>query len=223
MKYATTSITVSQSRIHKHQKMTHSLRSPIQLATRSDDKYGRSSESYHNKSEKENEVEKSSPQVTEQPHEPTNAKVQMSGPSQQAIRRSRDQLGVDTEVGESSKRPRLDEGRLLNPRVFNHMHCKFSPCTDTHSFAARESRFSDYNGSLSTFKPARFSTFNSDRPCQLDPQTFLARPQAYSQPKAFPTTLISSAPPRTPNAAAPARPTFDQLTTFPTPHPRRSS
>lgn len=169
-----------------------------------------SSKRPHEGTELDFEVDKSCQQVTEGAHKLIEPEIKIRLSSLQATLRSHDLVGVEAEVGKSSKRPRLDERRLPDPRGF-YMQRKNLPWGSTHTSTAQKTTSSDHDSSPSTSKAARPSGFKFDRRRLLDPKSFFARDPGRSPSKALPTSHISSTRSPKPSPAASPRPTFDQL------------
>lgn len=170
-----------------------------------------SSETSSDESVIEIEVYEISPLPSERPHGSIAAQTAAGGSSQQTTKRPQGPTEVEIEVGESSKRPRLEEKRPIHPGSFTYKASKHSPQRATRASSIRSPSLLNYGCGPSACRAVRPSNSSFDRGRLLDPRGFLTRQQENLPSNALPTSLQNSIRRSNPNFAAPSRPSFAQL------------
>lgn len=180
---------------------------------------GESSHHPPERSHHQNDHEVESDESLQQPtarsrDQPTNAETEPCRSSPRAIYESRDQAGIETEVGESSKRPCFDGTRLLDRGDFNYMQRNDPPYRASPISSMQEPTSSNCASGISTSKPPHLPRLHYDRKRPLNRKNFLPKQRDHPPSKqSSPSHPTSSHFPNAPNTAPPPRPTFNQLAT----------
>ena len=155
----------------------------------------------------EDEMNTSLHLAIEATHEAIESTTEAGESPQQATRRSYSPDKVESEVGNSSKRPCLEERRLLDPRGFGCMQRTVSPYATTYPSPTRDFTSSNYGDSPSAPKAIYPPSLDYNPRIVLHPKP---RRQKYAPSASIPSSLLPTFHPSGPNQT---RPTFNQLAT----------
>lgn len=169
-----------------------------------------SSESSHYHSGTENEAEDFPGVNGQRAYESTNAESEVGGSSKQAASRSQDKADDESETTEPSKRPCLEERRLLGARGLDHTQHKASAYATTYPSPTREPTSSNYGDGPSAPKTICSPSLDYNSRLLREYQLRFARLQKHSPSGPIPPSLLHSLHGSKPN---PTRPTFNQLAT----------
>ena len=154
---------------------------------------------------------KSTQRATDPPEEPTDPDIEVEGFSERATRTYRDQVGIETESGESSKCPRLDEGSLLDRHGIDYRESKDPPCGATNTSLVQGSTWSNHADDTSSSKAGLPSNINLHPRRLPGSRAFLTKQCGSARYEPFPKSRISSMNHPRPNTAMSSRLNVHQL------------